>query len=178
MAPLLSVPNDEGGFLAPRVHESAFIAPTAAVTGDVEVAKDASIFYGASVRGDVDSIRIGERTNVQDNATLHADAGHPCILGDDISVGHNAVVHGCTVENGTLIGMHATVLSGAVVGAGSLVAAGALVTEGTVIPPGSLVAGVPGKVRREVTDAEIERMREGVEHYVALGRLQAQAREA
>ena len=138
----------------PRVHESVFLAPTAAITGDVEMAERSSAFYGVSVRGDSAPIRVGERTNLQDNVVLHADADFPCTLGAGVSVGHSAVVHGATVGDDCLIGMSATVMNGARIGAGSLVAAGALVLEGTEVPEGSLVAGMPATVRRPLTDEE------------------------
>ena len=138
----------------PRIHDSVFLAPTASITGDVELAERTSAFYGVSVRGDSAPIRVGEGTNLQDNVVLHANVDFPCTIGAGVSVGHAAVVHGATVGEGCLIGMSATVMNGAVIGAGSLVAAGALVLEGTQVPPGSLVAGVPAKVRRPLTDEE------------------------
>jgi carbonic anhydrase/acetyltransferase-like protein (isoleucine patch superfamily) len=126
----------------PRVDEAAFVAPTATVIGDVTLGAGASVWYGAVVRGDVERITVGAHSNVQDNCTLHADPGFPVSVGERVSIGHNAVVHG------------ATVLNGAVIGAGSLVAAQALVPQGMQVPPGSLVAGVPAKVRRELTEEE------------------------
>ncbi|MFJ6087110.1 gamma carbonic anhydrase family protein [Streptomyces sp. NPDC092369] len=142
----------------PRIDGTAFVAPTASVIGDVTLGAGASVWYGAVLRGDVERISVGARANIQDNCTLHADPGFPVSIGERVSVGHNAVVHGATVEDDCLIGMGATVLNGAVIGAGSLVAAQALVLQGTQVPPGSLVAGVPAKVRRELTAEE----REGV----------------
>ncbi|MGW1618063.1 gamma carbonic anhydrase family protein [Streptomyces sp. NPDC002172] len=142
----------------PRIEADVFVAPTASVIGDVTLEAGASVWYGAVVRGDVEKITVGARANVQDNVTLHADPGFPVRVGERVSIGHNAVVHGATVEDDCLIGMGATVLNGAVIGAGSLVAAQALVPQGMVVPPGSLVAGVPAKVRRELTAEE----REGV----------------
>ena len=152
----------------PRIHESVFLAPTAAITGDVEMAERSSAFYGVSARGDSAPIRVGERTNLQDNVVLHADKGFPCTLGAGVSVGHSAVVHGATVEDDCLIGMSATVMNGAVIGAGSLVAAGALVLEGTQVPAGSLVAGVPAKVRRPLTDEEREGLKVNAATYLEL----------
>lgn len=152
----------------PVAHESCFLAPTATLSGDVALAAESSAFYGVSARGDSAPIRVGERTNLQDNVVLHADAGFPCTLGHDISVGHAAVVHGATVEDGCLIGMSATVMNGAVIGAHSLVAAGALVLEGTVVPPRSLVAGVPAKVRRELTEEELASLGRNSATYVRL----------
>ncbi|MER6068321.1 gamma carbonic anhydrase family protein [Streptomyces sp. NPDC001817] len=138
----------------PQVEPGAFVAPTASVIGDVTLHAGASVWYGAVVRGDVERITVGAQANVQDNVTLHADPGFPVSVGERVSIGHNAVVHGATVEDDCLVGMGATVLNGAVIGAGSLVAAQALVPQGMVVPPGSLVAGVPAKVRRELTEEE------------------------
>ena len=139
----------------PQIDDAAWLAPTATAIGKVRVAADANVWFGAVLRGDIDEIVLGERSNLQDNAVIHTESGNPTIVGADVSIGHGAIVHGCIVEDGCLIGMNATVLNGAVIGANSLVAAGALVLEGTVIPPRSLVAGVPGKVRRELTDEEV-----------------------
>ncbi|MGI5424409.1 gamma carbonic anhydrase family protein [Streptomyces sp. CA-179760] len=138
----------------PQIDPEAFVAPTASVIGGVTLGAGASVWYGAVVRGDVESISVGASSNVQDNCTLHADPGFPVTVGERVSIGHNAVVHGATVEDDCLIGMGATVLNGAVIGAGSLVAAQALVPQGMVVPPGSLVAGVPAKVRRELSEEE------------------------
>jgi len=138
----------------PKVDAEAFVAPHASVIGDVTLEAGASVWYGAVVRGDVERISVGAQSNIQDNCTLHADPGFPVTIGARVSVGHNAVVHGATVEDDCLVGMGATVLNGAVIGAGSLVAAQALVPQGMVVPPGSLVAGVPAKVKRELTEEE------------------------
>ncbi|GHI09344.1 anhydrase [Streptomyces cellostaticus] len=138
----------------PRLDAEVFVAPTASVIGDVSLRSGASVWYGAVLRGDVEKIEVGAASNVQDNCTLHADPGFPVSVGERVSIGHNAVVHGATVEDDCLIGMGATVLNGAVIGAGSLVAAQALVPQGMVVPPGSLVAGVPAKVRRELSEEE------------------------
>ena len=127
------------------------------------------------LRGDGDAIRIGARSNIQDSAVVHTDPGYPVSVGSGVSVGHGAVLHGCTVEDDVLVGMNATVLNGARVGAGSLIAAGALVPENAVIPPGSLVAGVPGKVRRELAAAELDHVRTNAENYVELARRHATA---
>ena len=152
----------------PRIASSAFLAPTATVVGDAELGPESGVFYGAVVRGDRSPVRLGARSNLQDNVVVHSDPGHPCTIGADVSVGHGAVVHGCTVEDEVLIGMNATVLNGAVIGTGSLVAAGAVVLEGTVVPPRSLVTGVPGRVRRELTDEEQEKVRANARTYVRL----------
>ena len=149
----------------PRVDETVFVAGTATLIGDVVLGGHSSVFYGATVRADTTPIRVGEGTNLQDNVVVHADPGYPAVIGDRVSVGHGAVVHGCTIEDDCLIGMSATVMNGAVIGTGSLVAAGAVVLEGTVVPPRSLVAGVPAKVRRELTDDEVEGVKANAEQY-------------
>ena len=153
---------------SPFVPESAWVAPNATLVGRVTLGERASVFYGAVLRADVDAITIGDDTNIQDNVTMHCDSGVPTTLGERISVGHGAILHGCTVEDDCLIGMGATVLNGAVIGTGSLVAAGAVVLEGTIVPAGSLVAGVPGKVRRELTDEERAGIRSNAEHYLQI----------
>ena len=152
----------------PEVSESAWVAPNATLIGRVSLAGSASVFYSSVLRGDMDSITIGERSNIQDGCVVHTDTGFPAVVGAGVSVGHRAVLHGCTVEDDCLIGMGAVVLNGAVVGAGSLVAAGAVVTEGMQIPPGSLVAGVPAKVRKELDEDGIEALRENARIYVDL----------
>ncbi|AWT41812.1 MULTISPECIES: gamma carbonic anhydrase family protein [Streptomyces] len=154
----------------PRIDENTFVAPTASVIGDVSLAEGASVWYGAVLRGDVERISVGAQSNVQDNCTLHADPGFPVTVGERVSIGHNAVVHGATVEDDCLIGMGATVLNGAVIGAGSLVAAQALVPQGMVVPPGSLVAGVPAKVRRELTEEERQGVTLNGTMYAELGK--------
>jgi carbonic anhydrase/acetyltransferase-like protein (isoleucine patch superfamily) len=151
----------------PEIHPTAYLAETATVIGRVRIAEDASVWFGAVLRGDIDEIVLGPGSNLQDNAVIHTEAGSPTIVGAGVSIGHGAVVHGCRVEDGCLIGMNATVLNGAVIGADSLVAAGAVVLEGTVVPPRSLVAGVPAKVRRELTDEEVEGLHGNSSRYVA-----------
>lgn len=149
----------EVGGIAPEIDDSAWIAPTATVIGRARLGAEVSIWYGAVVRADVEDITLGARTNIQDGCVLHADPGFPLIVGSGVSVGHNAILHGCVIGDDVLVGMGATVLNGAVIGAGSLIAANALIPEGAQIPPGSLVAGVPGKVRRELSEADIDRIR-------------------
>lgn len=139
---------------SPRIAKDAFIAEGARVIGDVRLSAGSSVWYNAVLRADSASIVIGEDSNVQDNVSVHVDEQHPVVIGARVSVGHNAVVHGCTIGDGSLIGMGAVILSGAVVGAGCLIAGGAVVLGGTVIPDGSLVAGVPAKVRRMLDDDE------------------------
>ena len=135
----------------PRDEGAAFVAPSATVQGDVVLKPGSTVWYGAVLRADTGRITVGAGSNVQDNAVLHTGPGLDVVVGRNVSIGHSAVVHGCTVGDDCLIGMHATILNGAVIGAGSLVAAGALVTENAVIPAGSLVVGVPGKVVRTVS---------------------------
>lgn len=165
MAPLYTFDGN-----VPDVHDSVFVAPTASIIGKASLAENASAFFGVSVRADTAPIAVGAGSNLQDNVVLHADPGFPCTVGARVSVGHSAVVHGCTVEDDCLIGMSATILNGAVIGAGSLVAAGAVVLEGTVIPPRSLVAGVPAKVRRELSEEEFDGVRRNAGRYVELAR--------
>ena len=151
--------------LTPQIDGSAFLATGARVIGDVRLGPDSSVWYNAVLRGDSASITVGVGSNLQDNVSVHVDADSPVVIGENVSVGHNAVVHGCTVEDGCLIGMGSVILSGAVIGAGSLVAGGALVLGGTIVPPGSMVAGVPAKVRRELTDEEKRGIRRNAEVY-------------
>jgi carbonic anhydrase/acetyltransferase-like protein (isoleucine patch superfamily) len=154
----------------PTIHDTAWLAPTATLVGPVTVHEDASVWYGAVLRADYGRITVGARSNVQDNAVFHTGSDLDVTLGEGVSVGHGAVLHGCTIEDDVLVGMGATVLNGARVGRGSLIAAGAVVLEGTEIPPGSLVAGVPGKVRRSLGDPEISRVLENAREYVELAR--------
>jgi len=152
----------------PSVDQSAWIAPSATVIGAAMIAARVGVFYGAVVRADTSTISIGEGSNLQDGVVVHADAGFPATVGSGVSVGHRAVLHGCTVRDDCLIGMGAVVLNGAVVGAGSMIAAGAVVLEGARVPPGSLVAGVPGKVRRKLTEEEQAGIVSNAQRYVAL----------
>lgn len=153
----------------PRFGQRVFVASTAVVVGDVDLADDVSIWYGVVLRGDVQAIRIGARSNIQDNAVVHVDSPDaPTLVAEDVTVGHAAVLHGCRVERGALIGMHATVLNHAVVGEEAVVAAGAVVPPGMVVPPRTLVAGVPARPRREVPDEALEHMRRGVRVYLEL----------
>jgi carbonic anhydrase/acetyltransferase-like protein (isoleucine patch superfamily) len=150
---------------SPAVDPTAFVAENATLVGRVTVKAGASVWFGAVMRGDTDDLVLGERSNLQDNAVVHADPGSPAIIGAGVSIGHGAVVHGCRVEDGCLIGMNATVLNRAVIGAQSLVAAGAVVLEDTVVPPRSLVAGVPAKVRRQLTDDEVAALARNADTY-------------
>lgn len=154
------------GVPAPVIDERAFVAAGAVVVGNVRLSAESSVWYNAVLRAEAEPIVLGEGSNLQDAVVCHVDAGFPLTIGRGVSVGHGAVLHGCTVEDDCLIGMAATVLNGALVGAGSLVAAGAVVLEGTIVPPGSLVAGVPGKVRRELSEEERDGIRRNAAHYL------------
>ena len=151
----------------PRLGEGVFVDASAQVIGDVALGEHASVWMNAVVRGDVNTIRIGSRTNIQDNCVVHVDQDdHPTVIGDDVTVGHSVTLHGCHVAARCLIGMGAVVLNGARIGSESIVAAGTLIPEGADIPPGSLVMGTPGKVRRAVTDEEREGFKESADGYV------------
>ena len=151
----------------PRVAPTAFIDQSAQVIGDVVIGDDSSVWMNAVLRGDVNTIRVGQRTNIQDGCVVHVMAGtHPTTLGDDVTVGHAAVLHGCTVANRCLVSMGAIILNGAQIGADSIVAAGALLVEGAVVPPRSLVMGSPGRVRRSLTDDEVASIQRYADHYV------------
>ena len=140
----------------PRIHSSAFVDPSAQVIGDVELGDEASIWCNCTVRGDIHYIRIGDRSNVQDNSVIHVRNGtHPTILEDQVTIGHSVTLHGCYVERGCLIGIGAILLDDVRIGSYSLIAAGALLAPGTVIPPRSLVMGFPAKVKRDLTDQEV-----------------------
>ncbi len=154
----------------PTLAQDAFVAENAVLIGNVTLEKGANIWYGAVLRGDENSIVIGENSNVQDNATVHVAKAHPVVLGKNVTVGHNAIVHGCTVGDGTMIGMGACVLNGAVIGKGCLIGAGALIKEGQVIPDGSLCVGVPAKVIRQLDEAGKEKILANAALYVSLAK--------
>ncbi|MFI6052856.1 gamma carbonic anhydrase family protein [Streptomyces violascens] len=156
------------GGKTPEIVPTAFTAPTSVVLGEVTLGAGASVWYHAVLRADCGPIVIGAESNIQDNCTVHVDPGFPVTVGERVTVGHNAVLHGCTVEDDVLVGMGAAVLNGARIGAGSLIAAHALVPQGMVVPPGSLVAGVPAKVRRELTDEEREGIKVNALMYLGL----------
>jgi carbonic anhydrase/acetyltransferase-like protein (isoleucine patch superfamily) len=150
----------------PKVHPTAYVDESAQVVGDVEIGADSSVWMNAVVRGDVNIIRIGQRSNVQDGTVVHVmHDTHPTHIGDDVTVGHGAIVHGCTIEDRCLIGMGAVLLNGATVGHDSIVAAGTLLVENAHIPPRSLVMGSPGKVKRPLTDAEVQDIQAYADRY-------------
>lgn len=155
---------------APQISDSAWVADSAQVMGNVELADDANVWFGAVIRGDNESIRIGRRTNIQDMSVLHTDMGMPLTLGDDVTVGHQVMLHGCTIGDGSLIGIGAVVLNGAKIGKGCLVGAGSLVTEGKEFPAGSMILGSPAKVVRQLTPAQLEGLRLSAQHYVGNAR--------
>jgi carbonic anhydrase/acetyltransferase-like protein (isoleucine patch superfamily) len=153
--------------LVPRVHDSAFVDPSAQLIGDVELGEESSIWMNVVVRGDVNRIRIGRRTNVQDGTVIHVMRGtHPTTIGDEVTIGHAAVIHGCTLGDRVLVGMGAILLNGVAIGEDSIVAAGTLVPEETRIPPRSLVMGVPARVRRSLSDPEVASIRDYADRYV------------
>lgn len=155
----------------PKIHHSAFVTDDAFVIGDVEIGEEASVWFGSVVRGDVNYIRIGNRTNIQDACVIHVSSkDHPTVLEHEITVGHRVTLHGCYVESGSLIGIGSIILDGARIGSRSLIAAGSLVTPGTVIPPESLVMGAPAKVKRQLTSEELENLSRSWHNYVELGR--------
>lgn len=152
--------------VAPRISDSAWVAGSAQVMGNVELADDASVWFGVVIRGDTEIIRIGRRTNIQDLSVLHADVGMPLTVGDDVTVGHQVMLHGCTIGDGSLIGIGAVVLNGAKIGKGCLVGAGSLVTEGKEFPDGSMILGSPAKIVRQLTPEQLEGLRLSAQHYV------------
>ena len=151
--------------IKPNIHEDTFIAENAAVIGDVNIGEGTSIWYNAVLRGDIENITVGKYSNIQDNAMVHTETNIPTKLGDYTVVGHNAVVHGCTIGNNCLIGMGAIILNKAVIGDNCIIGAGAVVTEGKEIPANSLVIGVPGKVVRQVTEEEIQSVKANAIRY-------------
>jgi carbonic anhydrase/acetyltransferase-like protein (isoleucine patch superfamily) len=154
--------------ILPRVHPTAYIDASAQVIGDVEIGEESSVWMCVVIRGDVHHIRIGRRSNVQDGTIVHVMKDtHPTVIGDNVTIGHQAMIHGCTIEERCLIGMGAILLNGVTVGAGSIVAAGTLLPEGTQVPERSLVMGSPGKVRRTLSDADLDEIQMYADRYVA-----------
>lgn len=152
--------------IAPRIDESAWVADSAQVMGNVELAEGASIWFGAIVRGDTEEIRIGRNSNIQDGSVLHTDHEKPLNIGDDVTVGHKVMLHGCTIGDGSLIGIGAVVLNGAKIGKGCLVGAGSLVTEGKEFPDGSMIVGSPARVVKQLTPEQLGHLRLSAQHYV------------
>ncbi|HOF52225.1 MAG TPA: gamma carbonic anhydrase family protein [Rhodoferax sp.] len=152
--------------IAPRLADSAWVADSAQVMGNVELGEDASVWFGAVIRGDTEVIRIGQRSNIQDGSVLHADIGKPLTIGDDVTVGHKVMLHGCTIGDGSLVGIGAVVLNGARIGKGCIVGAGSLVTEGKEFPDGSMIMGSPAKVVRTLTPEQQQGLVMSAVHYV------------
>lgn len=150
-----------------QIHPTVFVAPRAIVVGDVTLAAECSVWFHATLRGDVEPIQIGTRTNIQEGAVLHVDPGFPVTIGSGVTVGHRAIVHGATIHDNVIVGMGSTILNGAVIGENSIVGANALITEGKQFPAESLILGTPAKVVRQLEESEIERIRQGAATYVA-----------
>jgi len=162
--------------ITPKIHETAFIAENAVVIGDVEIGERASIWYNCVLRGDVNYIRIGARTNVQDGTIIHVSRGNdfPTIIENNVTIGHSATIHGCYIETGSLIGIGAIILDGARIGKNSLIAAGSLVTPNTFIPERSFVLGSPAKIKRELSDEEVENIQKFWQNYITLSEIYLQ----
>ncbi|MHB8963199.1 MAG: gamma carbonic anhydrase family protein [Saccharofermentanales bacterium] len=152
----------------PVIHESAYIAPNATIIGAVSIQKDSSVWFGAVLRGDEAPITLGERSNIQDNATVHCDKGVPTVIGDDVTVGHNAVIHSCTIGDRTVVGMGAIILNGASIGEDCIVAAGAVVKSGSMISPGTLVAGIPAEAKKVLPPETLSANLSNAAEYVRL----------
>lgn len=165
------------GDKTPQAEKAAFIAENASVLGDVTLESGSSVWYGAVVRGDLDAITVGENSNIQDNVTLHSDTGYPITIGSGVSIGHNAVVHGATIGDDTLVGMNAVILNGAVVGKGCIVGAGALLSGGSHFPDGSLIVGSPAKAVAEVHPVQLMQNRNNAAEYCRLAALHADKQE-
>ncbi|MCQ1535545.1 gamma carbonic anhydrase family protein [Methanosarcina sp. KYL-1] len=155
---------------SPKISETAFVAGSADIIGNVEIGDYSSIWFNAVIRGDENRIKIGNRTSIQDNAVIHVDTDDGVEIGDNVTVGHGAVLHGCKIEDNVLIGMNATVLNGAEIGKNSIVGANALVSQGKKFPANNLIIGVPAVAKRETNEAEVEAVRENAEEYVELAR--------
>ena len=152
---------------SPKIESSAWIAHDANIIGKIEILKKASVWFGATLRGDNEEILVGEGSNIQENCVLHTDHGFPLKIGTNCTIGHSVILHGCSIADNTLIGMGSTILNGAQIGKGCLIGAGSLITENKVIPERSLVLGSPGKIVRQVTDEEVKSIKENAEHYVS-----------
>ncbi|MBU0530653.1 MAG: gamma carbonic anhydrase family protein [Candidatus Aenigmatarchaeota archaeon] len=152
----------------PNIHKTVFIAPSADIIGDVIIGENSSVWFNSVVRGDESTITIGKNTNIQDCTTIHGCGHHPVLIKDGVTVGHDACVHGCTINSDCIIGMGATLLNGCVIGKESIIGAGAVITENTKIPPRSLVVGVPAKVVRKITANNLRQIKENAEEYILL----------
>ncbi|MEC5213593.1 carbonic anhydrase/acetyltransferase-like protein (isoleucine patch superfamily) [Polaromonas sp. CG_9.5] len=152
--------------LSPAIHDSAWVADSASVMGNVTLCEDSSVWFGVVIRGDTETITVGKGANIQDNSVLHADHGMPLVIGDNVTVGHQVMLHGCTIGDGSLIGIQAVVLNGAKIGKNCLVGAGALVTEGKEFPDGCMILGSPAKAVRQLSDAQIEGLKMSAQHYI------------
>lgn len=155
----------------PQVGSTTFIAPSAAIIGNVKIGNASGIWYGAVIRADSNSTVIGDRTNVQDNSVLHTEHAHPLSIGNDVTIGHRAIVHGCTIASRVLVGMGSIIMNGAEISEDCIIGAGALVTENTKIPPRSLVLGAPARVRRELTEDEMSLILRAAKHYEELAKM-------
>lgn len=154
----------------PNIADDVFLAPGSQIIGNITIGKGCSIWHNATLRADIGTIIIGEYTNIQDNAVVHIEYDYPTIIGNGVTIGHGAIIHGCTINDNCLIGMGAIILNGAVIGENSLIGAGALITEHKEIPPNSLVIGIPGKILRKLTEEEIEKLKESAKEYYNLSR--------
>ncbi len=152
--------------IKPKVSENAFVAENAVIIGDVELAENVSIWFGAVLRGDIEKITIGKNSNVQDNSTIHTDYGIPCVVGENVTVGHNVILHSCSIGDNVIVGMGSTILNGAKIAKNCLIGANSLVTHKIQFEEGSLILGNPAKVVRKLTDKEIEHIQENANHYV------------
>jgi len=155
---------------APDINKAAFVADSADIIGEVTLGEDSTIWFNTVLRGDIAPIVIGKRTNIQEGSVLHVEDNTPCIVGDNVTVGHGAIIHATKIGSRSLIGMGAIILSNSEIGEDSVVGAGALVTEGKIFPPRSLIVGVPARKIREITDSDMERLKKGVEEYINLGK--------
>ena len=154
-----------------KINESCFIAETASVVGEVTIGEDSSVWYGAVIRSDMNKTIIGSRTNIQENTTVHNDTDFPTIIGDEVTIGHNCIIHGCTIKNNSLIGMGAIILNGATIGENTIIGAGSLVTQNKEIPSGVLCMGSPAKIIRNLTEEEIASLKESAKHYMEMSEM-------
>ena len=157
--------------ITPDIHSTVFVAPGSMIIGNVVIGEDSSVWFNTVLRGDLEPILIGCRTNIQDGTVIHMDKEIPCLIGDDVTIGHSAILHSCSIGNEALIGMGAILLTGCKIGERAIVAAGTLVREGQDIPAGTIAMGVPAQVRREVTEEELERVRHGKDDYVVRSKI-------